>query len=838
METAKLQKLKSQLYSDTPFIGESRRKQAALELKKDGSPLAIKVLLATLTDSDDLNVQNIALEAVKAINDNQGCINAVCASWAETRNQELTKLLKLRGWVATAPVEVKVLSALKVPRREFITEGKGEILEPLLQALEDVDEEIAQTAKSCAIALTNTEAINNLCQKWVEKRDSFLEAIIIEGKYIATQPIEVKILTALKLGNIEVLAEEGAEIIKPLLQACEDQDSEIAKNAQEALQKLKNPAAETELCRLVIEEQNEIAQKITLAAEYAPSNPESKAVFYFLTQQWEKYQNSDPQHSFLEKVYLQANEETQKRISEIAQLGGRLEWVQVVVGKQGKRLQEMTDREWQTTIEVLKTGKHWEQIWKLSHFAAPIWSKQLLQQLKDVEWTPKESGFEKLLGLAEKCSRDIPSVGGVRPHCNALLNGHKHWVNCIAISPDGKILVSGGGVGDKTVCIWNLLNGEKLNTLKGHTSGINCLAITPDGKILVTGGTDGSVRLWQLPDGKPLKILNGHTNSILCMAMNSEGSLLATGSKDHTVHLWKLPDGEPIKTLEGHTASVWSLAINPDGTLLASGGGTNDKTVRLWKLPSGEAIATLEGHNDSISCLGISSIIPDAEPEPEPEPAPKSISRASRFLKKSTAKEEKKVQQFLVSGSYDHTVRLWELPEGNLLATLEGHTDLVQCLAVSSDGKLLSTGTWGRDKTVKLWQLPDGELKGTIVGHEDAVLDLAISPDNLVLATGSKDKTLRLWSLPAGEAIATIEGHTNSVKAIAFSADGQLLATGSWDKTVRVWSSKLSSLVSAPQQKLSPQNKKWIEETLQNQNITQNERNWLEFLLALGTKAN
>lgn len=443
METAKLQKLKIQLYSDTPFIGESRRKQAALELKKDGSPLAIKVLLATLIESDDLNVQNIALDAVKAINNNQGCINAVCASWAETRNLELTKLLKLRGWVATAPVEVKVLSALKVPRPDFITQGKGEILEPLLQALEDADEEIAETAKSCAIALTNADAINKLCQKWVEKRDSSLEKIIIEGKYIATQPIEIKILTALKLGNIEVLAEEGAEIIKPLLQAYQDQDPEISKNAEEALQKLKNPAAETELCRLVIEEQDETAQKIALAAAYAPSNPQTKAIYYFLTEQWEKYQTSDPKHSFLEKAYLEADELMQRRMGEIAQQAGRLEWVQVVV--KGKRLQEMTDREWQTTIEVLKTGKHWEQIWKLSHLAAPVWSKQLLQQLKKGEWTPQQSGFEKLIELAEKCSENIPSVGGVRPHCNALLTGHKNWVNCVAISPDGKLLVSGGG---------------------------------------------------------------------------------------------------------------------------------------------------------------------------------------------------------------------------------------------------------------------------------------------------------------------------------------------------------------------------------------------------------
>lgn len=825
MEQNKLQKLKSQLYSETPFFGESKRKQAALELKKDGDPLAIKILAQALINSDDLQVQNIALEAVRGINNNPGCINAVCGVWAESRHLELTKLLKLRGWVATAPIEVKVLTALKVPRLELLQEEGVEILEPLLQALDDTDEEIALWARNCAIALKNPETVAFLCQKWAEKRDPLLEEFVVTGGYIPTKPMAVRILTALKLGKLDILTDAGSEIIEPLLQADQDPDSVISQNAREALQKLKNPAAQEELCRLVLEKQDETAQKIAVAAGYTPDNPQAQALFYFLTEQWDKYVSSDPEQTFLEQAYFQADQTLREYIGEKAKQHGRLEWVQVVTGNSGDRLAQMTDREWETTIAILKTQKHWEQIWQLTRRGTALWSRRLLHQFKDVEWTPQEPEFERLVELAENCSWSLPAVGGVISCRSASLIGHSNWVNCLAISPDGKLLASGGGVNDKTVRLWDLPSGECRAILAGHNGGINCLGITPDGNLLVTGSVDGTLRLWQLPDGKPLKILSGHTHSVLCLALNRDGTLLATGSKDHTVRLWQLPDGKEIKTLEGHTGSVWCLAISLDGKLLASGGGNKDKTVRLWQLPTGEALATLEQHHDSLSCLAITSITTEAE-------KPVAATKTSRFLRK-TKEKAAKVEQFLLSGSYDGTVGLWQLPEGTLLTTLEAHKDLVECLALSPDGKLLATGGWSLDKTVKLWQLPGGELKNTLVGHQDGILALGFTAEGQVLATGSRDGTLRLWLSSSGEELATIEGQGSAVKCIAISPDGQLLATGNLAKTVLLWTSKLSNLLCSPLERISSKDREWMEQVLGSSKITQHERNWLEFLQAL-----
>jgi WD40 repeat protein/energy-coupling factor transporter ATP-binding protein EcfA2 len=139
----------------------------------------------------------------------------------------------------------------------------------------------------------------------------------------------------------------------------------------------------------------------------------------------------------------------------------------------------------------------------------------------------------------------------------------------------------------------------------------------------------------------------------------------------------------------------------------------------------------------------------------------------------------------LATGSFDKTINLWNVETGKEIRTLTGHDDSVNSVSFSPDGKTLATGSF--DKTIKLWNLEIGKEIRTLTGHGKGVSTLSFSPNGKTLATGSFDKTIKLWNLETGKAIYTLTGHNDSVLSMSFSPDGKTLATGSFDKTIKLW---------------------------------------------------
>ena len=85
-------------------------------------------------------------------------------------------------------------------------------------------------------------------------------------------------------------------------------------------------------------------------------------------------------------------------------------------------------------------------------------------------------------------------------------------------------------------------------------------------------------------------------------------------------------------------------------------------------------------------------------------------------------------------------------------------------------------GSW--DQTIKLWDVTTRERIATLEGHTDGVAAVSFSPDGTLLASGSWDQTIKLWDVTTRERIATLEGHRSEVAAVSFSPDGTLLASG------------------------------------------------------------
>lgn len=117
----------------------------------------------------------------------------------------------------------------------------------------------------------------------------------------------------------------------------------------------------------------------------------------------------------------------------------------------------------------------------------------------------------------------------------------------------------------------------------------------------------------------------------------------------------------------------------------------------------------------------------------------------------------------IVSGSWDHTVRVWDVATGKALGTLQGHADSVSSVAISRDGNRIVSGSY--DKIV--WDMETREAVGTpLEGHTGYVRSVAICPDAHRIVSGSDDQTIRVWDIDmkTGQGVGTpLQGHTSTV---------------------------------------------------------------------------
>merc|ERR1712188_162059 len=212
-------------------------------------------------------------------------------------------------------------------------------------------------------------------------------------------------------------------------------------------------------------------------------------------------------------------------------------------------------------------------------------------------------------------------------------------------------------------------------------------------------------------------------------------------------------------TLEGHEGWVTAIATplsQPNSDILLS--ASRDKTVILWKLTRDEEsfgypLRRLRGHSHYVEDVVISS---DG--------------------------------QFALSGSWDHTMRLWDLNTGTTTRRFLGHTKDVLSVAFSSDNRQIMSGS--RDKTIKLWNTL-AECKYTIQDdqHTDWVSCVSFSPSAkmpLIVSSGW-DKLVKVWNLSNCKLRTNLAGHTGVVYTTAISPDGSLCASGGKDGIAMLW---------------------------------------------------
>jgi WD40 repeat protein len=216
----------------------------------------------------------------------------------------------------------------------------------------------------------------------------------------------------------------------------------------------------------------------------------------------------------------------------------------------------------------------------------------------DVAFSP--DGKKALSGCSDGIARLWDLESGKELLALETLKGGRAWT--VAFTPDGRQAVTGGGNvfehndnPEASLRLWELATGNEIRQFQGHTKDVRCVAISRDGKQLLSGSFDGTMRLWDLQTGKEIKRFAGPGHFVESVGFTRDGKraicsygpriIEAVYDADPrcSLRLWDLASGKELKQFRGHTAPVLSLALSADGRHLLS--GSADNSMRLWQVP-------------------------------------------------------------------------------------------------------------------------------------------------------------------------------------------------------------------------------------------------------------
>jgi WD40 repeat protein/serine/threonine protein kinase len=414
---------------------------------------------------------------------------------------------------------------------------------------------------------------------------------------------------------------------------------------------------------------------------------------------------------------------------------------------------------------------------------------------------------------------------------------HESSVNDIALSPDGKVLASGGN--DGLLRLWAMKDGKPVIVPIEHGTPIASVSFSPDGREILALSLDGSAKLWQwdptvssrmagqglaiarfLPDGKSILIVNksggmtvvsrstlepaslqlNHSQPVTDVAFTRSSTHALTASRDGYLRWWDLTKGQLATTTMKSGSPQTAVTLHPQEHLGAV--GSEDGLVTVWNLQTGEpslqqpirhdaAITQVQFSPDG-RWLATSSddkqcIVWNATNGQQFSPRLRHGSRVTRILFSADAR-------WICTLSEDNYARIWEIRTGRLVVSPFRHNGMPQACLFTPNGRGLLTA--GHDQLLRHWILPiqldeeveDKEIMAIarpLISNDSRI---ATSPNGKIAANYRGDQPVRLRNAttrePLGDALKT----NGSVSAVAFSQDNQWLVTGGAEGEVQVWS--------------------------------------------------
>ena len=386
---------------------------------------------------------------------------------------------------------------------------------------------------------------------------------------------------------------------------------------------------------------------------------------------------------------------------------------------------------------------------------------------------------------------------------------------------------------------WDQTEGGQLHTFTGHSNLVYCLAFSPDGRLLASGGWDGELFLWDVPGRVRLSHFKPGGGELRSIAISSDGGLMAVGTQSE-VSLWRVSDPREPGLLRRRPAKEARVAFVPNTSQVAIGlvqsvwgYGFEPGSVELWDHESGQTIRELPETGSRIALPSVGSALftgvrhdrlqrwdlstghPTATAHFPWPLRSMSCSPDGRWLVTASGEEDNRAQlwdavnlrsirtlirheektdvwdvafsadsRFAATAHADQLVRVWSIETPSAPMILRGHGGEVRAVCFSPDGTLLATG--GADETVRLWDLNAAARPTTIspVDFDQWQQGPAISPDGRHLAIGGIEDTVELWNLDSMRRVGVL---TNTSHVVRFAPDSTKLITLDDSVTLKVW---------------------------------------------------
>ncbi|ETO31827.1 G-protein beta WD-40 repeats containing protein, partial [Reticulomyxa filosa] len=286
-------------------------------------------------------------------------------------------------------------------------------------------------------------------------------------------------------------------------------------------------------------------------------------------------------------------------------------------------------------------------------------------------------------------------------------------------------------------------SSKLINTLVGHTNRVYSIDYSTfdDCQFICSGSYDNTVRIWDVDNNKQIQSLNMSSGYVSCVKFSSycyhshHQNVICFSSHDKIIRFWNFKHNGQLQTFNGHTSDVRGIEFSPfnGGRYLCS--GSWDKTIRLWDIETSKSLHVFRGHKSYICCVDISPLQSNDNNDNNNKVNNIGVVGGNGYT--------------ICSGSYDNTIRIWDIETTKQLNVFKGH------------GSHVNSAKYGSN-----------ELLNTIL-------------------SGSADNSVRLWDIRSCQQIQVFNGHNNWVYAVEYSPfvikNSSVICSGSWDNTIRFW---------------------------------------------------